>query len=142
MIKMILLNMLEVLIGFAGGLLVGGGLIAFIMLLGVIPRLAQLSKTNHHIHAYHYAVLFGTFFGTYMSFFYHPFYQHTFLLPFWGIFHGVFNGMIIAALAEVLNVLPILSKRVRMKQYIIYFILAIVTGKIAGSLFQWFIFMK
>ncbi|PAF13508.1 stage V sporulation protein AB, partial [Shouchella clausii] len=36
---------LVMIIGFAGGLAVGSGFVAFLAVLGIIPRLTQLSKT-------------------------------------------------------------------------------------------------
>ena|SRR5690625_5221041 len=133
---------LEVIVGFAGGIAVGGGLIAFLMLLGIIPRLTQLSKTDHLITVYSASVILGTLFGTYLSFVNISFNQQTILLVIWGGLHGIFNGMLIAALTEVLNIFPIISKRIGMKRYLLSFIMAIVFGKIAGSLFQWLVFVK
>ena len=49
--------------------------------------------------------------------------------------------MIAAALTEVLNVLPILAKRIGVDDKIIILIMAIVFGKIFGSIFQWIYFV-
>jgi stage V sporulation protein AB len=54
---------------------------------------------------------------------------------------GIFNGMLAAALTEVLNVFPVLSKRIGIQEKIIYLLMALVLGKIAGSLFQWIYFV-
>jgi stage V sporulation protein AB len=45
--------------------------------------------------------------------------------------------MLAAALTEVLNVLPILAKRVRVNEKIVILLMAIVFGKVLGSLFHW-----
>lgn len=58
-----------------------------------------------------------------------------------GLFAGLFIGMLAAALTEVLNVLPILVKRIGMGDRILILLMAIVFGKIIGSLFQWLIFV-
>jgi stage V sporulation protein AB len=42
-----------------------------------------------------------------------------------------------AALTEVVNVIPILAKRLRLEQWIAYLLLAMALGKMAGSLIQW-----
>ena len=55
---------------------------------------------------------------------------------------GVFVGMLAAALTEVLNVFPILAKRVGIEDRIIILIMAIVLGKIFGSLFHWIYFVN
>src|SRR5690625_4124992 len=100
MINNILTNILEVIIGFAGGIAVGGGFVAFLTLLGIIPRLAKLSKTSHLIKIYSACVIIGTQFGTYLSFTDVHFNQNGILLVIWGSFHGIFNGMLAAALTE------------------------------------------
>lgn len=140
--KIVLINIVEIFVGFAGGIAVGGGFVAFLTLLGVIPRLTQLSKTSYLIKVYIACVIVGTQFGTYLSFTNTNFNQHTIFLLFWGVFHGIFNGMLAAALTEILNVFPIISKRIGMKTYLLSFLMAIVFGKIAGSLFQWLVMVK
>ncbi|MFD2762281.1 stage V sporulation protein AB [Lentibacillus juripiscarius] len=142
MIVNIWISLLEALIGFAAGIAVGGGLVAFLTLLGVIPRLIQLSKSDAFIKSYIASVIIGSLFGIYMSFADITWNQPVVLLIMWGLFHGVFNGMLAAALTEVLNVFPILSKRIRMEDKLLWFFMAIVFGKVAGSLFQWLIFVK
>lgn len=58
-----------------------------------------------------------------------------------GLLAGMFIGMLAAALTEVLNVLPILAKRIGFGSKIIILLMAIVFGKIAGSLFHWLYFI-
>jgi stage V sporulation protein AB len=45
--------------------------------------------------------------------------------------------MLAAALTEVLNVFPILAKRIGIADKIVILLMAIVFGKVAGSLFHW-----
>ncbi|MBY7143448.1 stage V sporulation protein AB [Virgibacillus sp. NKC19-3] len=141
MIQNLLLNCIQIIIGFAGGLAVGGGFVAFLTVLGIIPRLIQLTKTEKIVNVYATCVILGTLFGTYLSFTNLTWNQPIALLVLWGIFHGVFNGMLAAALTEVLNVFPIISKRIRMEKYMLWLLMAFVFGKIAGSLFQWMYFV-
>ncbi|MGO4275104.1 stage V sporulation protein AB, partial [Paenibacillus sp. TAF58] len=54
-----------------------------------------------------------------------------------GIFAGCFVGMLAAALTEIINVLPILAKRVGMGSYMILLLMAMIFGKVFGSLFEW-----
>ncbi|MBA4537300.1 stage V sporulation protein AB [Bacillus aquiflavi] len=123
--------------GFAGGLAVGAGFVAFLTVLGIIPRLTQLSKTMKMIHSYEWAVVLGVVSGTIVGLWEIEFHLTSLLLIPLGLFGGTFIGMIAAALTEVLNVLPILAKRVRVDGKIIILLMAIVFGKIFGSLFQW-----
>ena len=142
MIQSLLVKITEILIGFAGGLAVGGGFVAFLTVLGIIPRLIQLSKTDRLIKVYGACVIVGLEFGTYLSFTNQTLSEPKLLLVLWGLLHGVFNGMLAAALTEVLNVFPVLSKRIRMEKYLLWLLMAIVFGKITGSLFQWIVFVK
>lgn len=135
-------NAVQALIGLAAGLAVGGGFVAFLTVLGILPRLIQLTKTDHLLKMYTACVIAGTLFGTFLSFSGITWDQPTVLLILWGVFHGIFNGMLAAALTEVLNVFPIISKRIGLETYLLWFLMAIVFGKIAGSLFQWLYFVK
>lgn len=142
MIQNLLISLVEAVIGLAAGLAVGGGFVAFLTVLGIIPRLIQLSRTDHFLLVYIASVILGTLFGTYMSFADVTWNQPTVILVLWGCFHGIFNGMLAAALTEVLNVFPILSKRIGMDDKLLWLLMAIVFGKIAGSIFQWTIFVR
>jgi len=142
MIQTIIIHLVEILIGFSAGLAVGGGFVAFITVLGIIPRLIQLSKTESLIKVYSACVVLGLLFGSYFSFADVYFRNPFFTLMIWGLFHGIFNGMLAAALTEVLNVFPILSRRIRAENYMLVLLMAIFFGKIIGSLFQWTYFVK
>ncbi|WP_226034629.1 stage V sporulation protein AB [Aquibacillus saliphilus] len=135
-------NLIEVFIGFASGLVVGTGFVAFLTVLGIIPRLIQLSKTEHFMKTYEVGVILGALFGIYLSFSSEPFSVSTIVIVIWGTFHGIFIGMLAAALTEVLNVFPLLAKRVGLEHYLLWLLMALVFGKIFGSLFQWIIFVK
>lgn len=136
-IKIIFVGM----IGLGGGLAVGGGFVAFLVVLGVIPRLTQLSKTLHLIRSYEWAVILGAVAGTIGSL-QVPIYELSkFMTIPIGLAGGIFVGMLAAGLTEVLNVFPILAKRVRIEDRITALIMAIVIGKIIGSLFQWMYFV-
>ncbi|UQD52615.1 stage V sporulation protein AB [Bacillus methanolicus] len=128
-------------IGFAGGLTVGAGFVAFLTVLGIIPRLTQLSKTMKMIRSYECAIVIGAVSGALAtlrdtSFSLSP----VFLIPL-GLAGGIFVGLLAAALTEVLNVFPILAKRVGVQEKIISLLMAIVLGKVFGSLFQWLYFI-
>ncbi|HAM81231.1 stage V sporulation protein AB [Ornithinibacillus bavariensis] len=142
MIQDLLINFIQIFIGFSGGLAVGCGFVAFLTLLGIIPRLIQLSKSLHLVKVYTACIIVGALFGTYLSFTVVTWNQPRILLAIWGVFHGIFNGMLAAALTEVLNVFPIISKRINLDNKIIILMMAIVFGKIVGSLFQWIVLVR
>ena len=135
-------QILEAFIGLAAGLAVGAGFVAFLTVLGIIPRLVQLSKSDTATQLYELAVVIGVLSGTFLSFDDLTISLPKIVLAVWGAFHGIFIGMLAAALTEVLNVFPILTRRIGLEQSLLWFLMAIVLGKIAGSLFQWIIFVK
>ncbi|WP_077213863.1 stage V sporulation protein AB [Bacillus dakarensis] len=128
-------------IGFAGGIAVGSGFVAFLTVLGIIPRLTQLSKTMKMIHWYEWAVVAGAVAGG-LGYLLNPMFHlpPLVMIPL-GTAGGIFIGMLAAALTEVLNVFPILAKRIGIQEKIITLMMALVFGKIFGSLYQWIFFI-
>lgn len=137
MMNINIFNVIEIIIGFASGVFVGAGFVSILTVLGIISRLVHLSQSEPYIHLFTYAIVLGVLFGTYLSFTNITWSGHPYIVVVWGGIQGIFNGMIAAALAEILNVFPLLSKRIGLEKYILLLLMAIVLGKIAGSLFQW-----
>lgn len=124
-------------VGLAGGVAVGSGFVAFITVLDIVPRLHQLSHSPNRIVSSERAITAGVVFGTCVDFFnWHaalPLLVNIVI----GLFSGCFVGLLAAALTEVVNVIPILAKRLRLEQWIANLLLAMALGKMAGSLIQW-----
>ncbi|WP_335869784.1 stage V sporulation protein AB [Bacillus sp. 2205SS5-2] len=133
--------LIVILVGFAGGLAVGSGFVAFLTVLGIIPRLTQLTKTMKMIHFYELAVILGAIVGGWFSLRPPILSLSPYILIFIGLFSGTFIGLLASALTEVLNVLPILAKRIGIDDRIVLLLMAIVFGKIVGSLFHWIYFV-
>lgn len=131
-----------IIIGFAGGLAVGTGFVAFLVVLGVIPRLTQLTKTMKWIRAYEWGAVAGAVIGGWMSLRSSVLGASKYWLVPLGMFSGVFIGMLAAALTEVLNVWPILAKRMGMGEKVVLLMMAIVFGKVFGALFHWLYFVE
>jgi stage V sporulation protein AB len=131
-------------IGIGGGIAVGSGLVAFLTVLGIVPRLMQLSKTYEATRSYEWSIISGSVLGGWMILagYTFSFPAGAVLLVPIGLFCGVFVGMLAAALTEVLNVLPILAKRIGFGQKILIILMAIVLGKISGSLFHWIYYVN
>lgn len=123
------------LIGMCGGLLVAGGLFAFLALVGVITRLAAGTVTAKHIMFYEDMSLLGCVGGNLL-------FLYGFSLPFgnvllgmYGIGAGVFTGCLAAALAEVVNMMPVLSERISLKKGMTGIMAMFALGKLVGSLY-------
>jgi stage V sporulation protein AB len=131
---------LQIFIGLAGGIAVGSGIVAFLIVLDLIPRLAQISRTYHMIRWYESAVILGSLCFTLTDFYNVKLPLFPLSAAFFGIFAGCFVGMLAAALTEVVNVLPILANRIGMASYMILLLMAMIFGKLFGSLLDWLLF--
>lgn len=123
-------------IGLAAGFAVSAGTFAFLIVIGVIPRM--IGKCNRAAETIHFenAVILGGIFGTIASVFTElklPFGQ-LFLCAY-GLSAGIFVGCIAVALAEILNTFPIMFRRLGQKEGLSWVMLAMALGKLAGSLY-------
>lgn len=135
-------DVLLAVIGLAGGLAIGSGMVAFLVVLDIIPRLAQLTRSVDKIRWYEGAVVCGSLFWTCADFFEWRGRGTPFGAGFAGLLAGCFVGLFAAALTEVMNVLPILAKRMGLSRYMLWFLMAMVLGKVLGSLFEWLIYQQ
>lgn len=122
------------LLSFGTGIVISGAVFAFIVIIGIVPRFAQKTKTENYVRIYENAITAGGIFGASTMFFMH-------YLPIWepfaaflGLCLGIFVGALSVSLAEVLDVVPILVRRAGLKKGLVYFMLAVALGKLAGSL--------
>ncbi len=118
----------------------GTGLVALLTVLGIVPRLMQITRTKRYIHLYQSGIVGGTVFWSWIALNYYVIQFPSWITAIWGLFAGLFVGMLAAALTEVLNVLPILAKRLQMAEKMVWFLMAMVLGKVLGSLFHWLLF--
>lgn len=121
------------------GFVVAGGFLAFISLIGVVPRLAAITKTAKYVTQYENSLIYGAVLGNLFSLYERqvPIGAGVLILP--GFFGGVFVGCLAGALAEVVNVIPIFSRRVKLRKGIPYLVYALGLGKGIGSLIQFFL---
>jgi stage V sporulation protein AB len=130
----ILKYILLILLGFGAGNVIAGAVFAFIAIIGVVPRLAQKTRTEKYIRIYENAIITGGIVGTssLMINYRIPLYAPVVVILCFLI--GVFYGCLAVSLAEVLDVIPILTRRGGLKKGIKYFILAIAVGKLIGAI--------
>ena len=151
-----------IIFGLCGGGLVAAGLFAFISILGLVPRLAARTHTGRQIHRYENWIVVGALFGNLLNLHHIPFYHIGLwlgdILPNWlsvgwewgmvlfswifpvimGIACGIFVGCLVMSLAETLDALPTMSRRVHLSVGIQYIIEALAIGKLAGSLMYFY----
>ncbi|UVI32337.1 stage V sporulation protein AB [Paenibacillus spongiae] len=130
-----------IVLGLAGGIAVGSGLVSLLIVLDLIPRLAQLGQAFRKSAWFETAVVLGAVYWSLADFM-----DWNITLPriatllIIGLLDGIFVGMLAAALTEVMNVLPIMAKRLRLQAFLTSFVMAMVLGKVVGSLFDWLVF--
>lgn len=126
-----------ILIAFGGGVTVGTATSAFISILLIVPRLAQITDTREKIHIYRITLVISSILAILAYFFKVPLYLPKIVTIPIGLFLGIFTGLLSSALAEVLNVIPVLSKRLKIKDSLKYVVWALLAGKVVGSLVFW-----
>ena len=128
-----------ILLGFGAGIVISGAVYAFIAVIGVVPRLAGGTGTQKYVKLYEEAIIAGGIFGSlFMSFdLYFPIGRAAVIL--YALLVGMFYGCLAVSLAEVLNVIPVLARRARVRQGLKWFITAIALGKLAGSILYYFV---
>jgi stage V sporulation protein AB len=110
-----------------------------LVVLNIIPRLAQLTISREYLQSYEAAVITGALSFTWIDMFNIHLQLGWLGILMIGIFSGSFVGMLAAALTEVINVIPILAKRLGLDAYVLWLLMAMILGKVAGSLFEWFL---
>ena len=130
-----------VLIAFGGGIVVGGAITAFLTILKIVPRLVQITETWNQIKLYHSTIIVS-FIGSILVYFSNfNLNLPRFIVAPIGLVYGVFIGLLSSSLAEVLNVIPVLSKKIKIKDSLKYTVWALLGGKVAGALIFW-LFLK
>ncbi len=124
--------------GLSAGITTAAGVYALITVVGMIPRLAGKSRTGKYIHFYELAVIFGGICGCVIQLYQIPILGGRILLGILGIFYGIFIGSLIMSLTEILDVFPIMTRRIRLIKGLPYIVLALAMGKSIGAfLFFW-----
>jgi len=144
-------------LGVCGGALVAAGVYAFITILGLVPRLAARTHTAAQIWRYEDWIILGAVFGNGFYLFSEPVSQWLaelwptglaaggwtatglwaigqLFMTLWGFCSGVFVGCLVMSLAETLDTLPTINRRIRLAVGIQYILAAIGLGKAVGSL--------
>ena len=131
-----------ILLGFAEGIVIGAALVAFLLVLKIIPRLIRFGSSNHYLRTYQAVVISGAVTATYLQFYNWSLPQfyliNGVLIIIIGFVFGIFVGLIAAALTETLKVLPILSRRLGLENKIKFLLSFIILGKVVGALIYWF----
>ena len=125
-----------VLLGLCAGGVTAAGIFSFIAMVGVVTRLSTRTGTANRIQLYEDAVTVGSTLGNLYYFWPVELIFGRGILVLYGVSAGIFIGCLAVALAEVLNVIPVFSRRIQLKQGLSWIVCAMAFGKIIGSLYQ------
>lgn len=127
------------LVAFSSGTAVAAGYVAFISLIGIFPKLAEKSKSGKHLYFIEWFIILGISAGNIVSLLLIKLPTGQIGLVTITLFGGIFTGCLIGALAEVLDIYPIISRRFKIRKHLPYIIVGIALGKCLGNLLQFYL---
>ena len=126
-------------LGLAAGGAVAAGTFAFIIVIGVVPRMIAKSNRAEAILLFENMIVLGGITGCAASVFTGmPIPVGRWILSVYGLCAGIFVGCIAVALAEILNTFPILFRRFKIKEGLEWVMLAMALGKLCGSMYYFY----
>ncbi|SHJ97573.1 stage V sporulation protein AB [Tepidibacter formicigenes] len=126
-----------VVLGFSEGVVVGAGVVALLTLLDIIPRLCQITNSYKYLRYYEIMLIMGAFFGSLFSLTNISFNFGIYTLIIVGTFYGIFIGLLASALAEAIDVIPVMERRLNIQGNVKYIIIVLIFGKLVGSIINW-----
>ncbi len=145
----------QILLAVAGasyGMLAAAGVFTVLVAVGLIPRFAGKTHTAKKVILYEEMVILGTVIGSFFSIFERygqiaAFFQTRYpeYMNIWfglgrlcqaviGLFSGMFIGCLALAIAEMLDSIPIFTRRISFRHGLGAAILSMAAGKLCGSL--------
>ncbi len=137
-----------ILFGLAAGALTSAGYFAVITAVGLINRVAAVTKTTNSLLFYEEIIMAGAVTGTVLSVFdvRLPIESGTVLeimaLGIIGVVAGMYVGLFVVSLAETTKALPIFIRRVRIGAGLGLVVLMIGLGKAVGQLIYYLVLYK
>lgn len=126
-------------LGLICGMAVAGGTFALIVGISVVPRVVFMSKTAKEVIFYENVIMLGGVFGNIITVFTDiPIPLGSFGLILFGLGFGIQVGCLVMALAEIMNVFPIMFRRISLKIGMSYVITAMAVGKVIGGLWYFY----
>ncbi|MDY3796269.1 MAG: stage V sporulation protein AB [Agathobacter sp.] len=124
---------------FLAGSAVSAGTFAFIIVIGIMPRILRRSKMTDVLFLEN-VIIAGVIAGTLLSLwdkklFTFPYLVGHLIVVVYGVCTGMFVGCMSVALAEILHTFPIIFRRTKLKIGLSAVIYAMAAGKLLGSLF-------
>ena len=125
-------------IGFGGGMIAAGGMVALLIGLGITPRFAGITHTADRILLYEDFTMLGAVAGNILQLYEPSLAVGKIGLAVYGLGAGMFLGAWILALAEMVDVFPIAIRRLKIKVGVPLIIVTVAAAKICGSLLYFY----
>ena len=133
-------------VGLSAGLLISFGVFTVLFVIGLIPRFAGKTGTGNKLIWYEESVIWGATVGGGFSLFqkwleiqrYLGEIGSLLLLTVCGFFAGVFVGCLALAIGEMLNTIPIFTRRIGFRHGLGFAVTGMAVGKFVGSLYYFF----
>lgn len=126
-------------IGSASGFTTAAALVAMIATIGVLNRLAQMTHSANRIRWYEVCFMTGGILGN-LIYLFEIQMQGLSLLCIGGftLFMGIYLGCFIGALAEVIQIFPIIFHRLHLRMGLKVLIFSMAIGKAIGGIIDFF----
>lgn len=125
-------------IGLFGGMIIASGVIALLIGLNIIPRYAGITHTAHRMLLYENCAMAGAFVGNLFTLFHWNLNLGSWAAGAFGLFGGIFLGSWIIALTEILDIIPIMVRRVGLIRGVGGIIVCTAVGKMLWSLLYYY----
>ncbi len=134
-----LVKLLQIFVSFSTGIVISGAIYGFIVAIGIIPRIVYKTDTRKHLLYFETLIILAAILSSFYTV-----YQFEIPVGKYGLAYiyfaiGVFIGSLAVCVAEVLSVIPIMVRRVKLMKHITTIMLAIALGKgLGGYIFHAF----
>lgn len=129
----------QIFCGICAGTAVAAGLFTFISTLGIVTRLAQVTRTASRIHWYENCFMTGGIVGNLLWIYGWKIPTGDLGLIFYGLFCGIFTGCLIGAIAEILDAFPVFFRRINLKTGTAFVVASLAAGKLLGVVLAYFV---
>lgn len=136
-------HILLAIISFGCGSAVSAGTFAFLLVIGVVPRILGRTSEAKRIFLAENMIILGVLTGAVFSVFeweaaFPAAWVNHLIFGMFGLSAGIFVGCIAVALAEILNTFPIVFRRMHIKRGLSWALCAMAVGKMIGSFYYFF----
>ncbi len=132
-------NFIQIFVSYSTGVAISGAIYGFIVAIGLIPRLVYKTKTTEYLLFYETLIILAAIISGFSTVFSYKIPMGRIGLMYIYFAIGIFIGSLAVCVAEVLAVLPIMIRRVKLFKHVTTLMLAVALGKgLGGYIFHTF----